>query len=55
MYTGAKLRSYHTGNYGLSSPALANGVVYIGSGNHNDYALNAMCLLGDIGITRLLN
>jgi outer membrane protein assembly factor BamB len=39
--TGARLWSYDTGiqNAGLSSPAVANGVVYFGSG-FNVYALN---------------
>ena len=40
--TGAKLWSYATGNYCvLSSPAVANGVVYVGSWDNNVYALNA--------------
>jgi outer membrane protein assembly factor BamB len=39
--TGAKLWSYTTGNSGFASPAVANGVVYIGSGDGNVYALNA--------------
>ena len=39
--TGAKLWSYATG-YGVeSSPAVANGVVYVGSYDGNVYALNA--------------
>src|ERR1700680_3736223 len=33
--------SYTTGGWGLSSPAGANGVVYVGSNDHNVYALNA--------------
>jgi PQQ-like domain/Domain of unknown function DUF11 len=39
--TGAKLWSYATGTSVFSSPAVANGVVYFGSGDHNVYALNA--------------
>ena len=41
--TGAILWSYTTGNAVTSSPAVANGVVYIGSGEWlgNVYALNA--------------
>ena len=39
--TGALLWSYATGNYVLSSPAVANSVVYIGSTDSNVYALNA--------------
>ena len=39
--TGAKLWSYTTGGYVDSSPAVANGVVYIGSDDGNVYALNA--------------
>ena len=31
----------HTGNYVDSSPAVANGVVYVGSDDRNVYALNA--------------
>jgi hypothetical protein len=33
--------SYTTGGTVQSSPAVANGVVYIGSADHNVYALNA--------------
>ena len=33
--------SYTTGNYVESSPAVVNGVVYVGSWDHNVYALNA--------------
>jgi eukaryotic-like serine/threonine-protein kinase len=33
--------SYATGSYVQSSPAVANGVVYVGSSDHNVYALNA--------------
>ena len=33
--------SYSTGNYVESSPAVANGVVYIGSDDDHVYALNA--------------
>jgi outer membrane protein assembly factor BamB len=33
--------SYTTGNGIESSPAVANGVVYVGSVDHNVYALNA--------------
>ena len=36
--TGAKLWSYHTGNQVFSSPTVANGVVYVGSGDGNMYA-----------------
>ncbi len=32
---------HHTGSWVYSSPAVANGVVYIGSTDHNVYALNA--------------
>ena len=39
--TGAKLWSFTTGNSVESSPAVANGVVYIGSADQNIYALNA--------------
>jgi outer membrane protein assembly factor BamB len=39
--TGAKLWSYDTRDYVNSSPAVANGVVYVGSINDNVYALNA--------------
>ena len=39
--TGAKLWSYNTGAPYVSSPAVANGVVYIGAGDGNVYALNA--------------
>jgi hypothetical protein len=33
--------NYTTGGYVFSSPAVANGVVYVGSLDHNVYALNA--------------
>ena len=33
--------SYATGNRVQSSPAVVNGVVYVGSDDHNVYALNA--------------
>ena len=36
-----KLWSYTTGAYVYSSPAVANGVVYVGSFDNNVYALNA--------------
>ena len=39
--TGAMLWSYTTGSTIESSPAVANGVVYIGSDDGNVYALNA--------------
>ena len=39
--TGAKLWSYVTRKYVFSSPAVANGVVYVGSEDSNVYALNA--------------
>ena len=39
--TGAKLWNYRTGAAVVSSPAVANGVVYIGSEDFNVYALNA--------------
>jgi eukaryotic-like serine/threonine-protein kinase len=39
--TGTKLWSYTTGKQVLSSPAVANGVVYVGSFDNNVYALNA--------------
>src|ERR1017187_5814559 len=32
---------YTTGNFTESSPAVVNGVVYVGSGDYNVYALNA--------------
>ena len=35
------LWSFTTGSGERSSPAVANGVVYVGSGDHNVYALNA--------------
>jgi outer membrane protein assembly factor BamB len=35
------LWSYETGNPVESSPAVANGVVYVGSDDHNIYALDA--------------
>ena len=37
----AKLWSYATRDYVNSSPAVANGVVYVGSVDHKVYALNA--------------
>jgi outer membrane protein assembly factor BamB len=40
--TGAKLWSYAIGTPVVSSPAVANGVVYVGSWDHNVYALNAI-------------
>ncbi len=39
--TGAKMWSYATDNQVESSPALADGVVYVGSDDGNTYALNA--------------
>jgi len=41
--TGTKLWSFTIGHYVYSSPAVANGVVYVGDGNYsgNLYALNA--------------
>ena len=40
--TGARLWSFSTGDIiYVSSPAVANGVVYVGSWDHNVYALNA--------------
>ena len=36
--TGAKLWSYATGSYVESSPAVANGVVYVGSDDGSVYA-----------------
>ncbi len=39
--TGALLWSYATGGPVWSSPAVVNGVVYVGSGTNNVYALNA--------------
>jgi outer membrane protein assembly factor BamB len=38
--TGAKLWSYATGNGVGASPAVVNGVVYIGSGDGNVYAFS---------------
>jgi eukaryotic-like serine/threonine-protein kinase len=38
--TGTKLWSFTTGNFVESSPAVANGVVYIGSGDRNVYAFD---------------
>jgi outer membrane protein assembly factor BamB len=35
--TGAKLWSYTTGNYVQSSPAVINGMVYVGSFDGNVY------------------
>jgi outer membrane protein assembly factor BamB len=37
----AKKWSYRTGGYITSSPAVANGMVYVGSEDHNLYALDA--------------
>jgi eukaryotic-like serine/threonine-protein kinase len=37
--TGTKLWSYATNGYVISSPAVANGVVYVGSNDSNVYAL----------------
>ena len=39
--TGTKVWNYTTGAYLWSKPAIANGIVYIGSADHNVYALNA--------------
>jgi outer membrane protein assembly factor BamB len=39
--TGSKLWSYATRNRVYSAPAVANGVVYVGSNDKNLYALNA--------------
>ncbi len=39
--SGTKLWKFTTGNEVDSSPAVVNGVVYIGSGDSNVYALNA--------------
>jgi outer membrane protein assembly factor BamB len=43
--TGAKLWSFDTGNFVVSSPAVANGVVYVGSNGgtvgYDAYAFNA--------------
>ena len=39
--TGALLWSYETGAPLFSSPAVANGVVYVGADDGNVYALNA--------------
>jgi serine/threonine-protein kinase len=36
--TGAKLWSYATGNLVESSPVVVNGMVYVGSDDHNVYA-----------------
>ena len=38
--TGARLWSYTTGNSVYSSPAVANGVVYVGSYDGNVYAFD---------------
>jgi outer membrane protein assembly factor BamB len=38
-YTGAKLWNYTTGGYVDSSPAVVNGVVYVGSNDGNVYAI----------------
>jgi outer membrane protein assembly factor BamB len=40
--TGALVWAFRTGNAVNSSPAVANGIVYIGSEDRNFYALNAM-------------
>ena len=40
--TGAPRWSYTTGGHVTSSPAVANGVVYVGSQDKNIYALNAV-------------
>jgi outer membrane protein assembly factor BamB len=39
--TGGKLWKHATGYLVYSSPAVANGVVYVGSDDHKVYALNA--------------
>jgi uncharacterized repeat protein (TIGR01451 family) len=39
--TGAKIWNYKTGDYVESSPAVANGVVYVGSDDGNVYALGS--------------
>ncbi len=39
--TGALLWQYMTANEFSSSPAVANGVVYVGSSDHSLYALDA--------------
>jgi len=39
--TGARLWNYPTGSNVSSSPAVANGVVYVGSQDHSVYALDA--------------
>jgi outer membrane protein assembly factor BamB len=39
--SGAKLWNFTTGNVIESSPAVANGVVYVGSSDGNMYALSA--------------
>ena len=39
--SGTLLWSYATGGYVLSSPAVANGVVYVGSRDYKLYALKA--------------
>ena len=49
---GAKIWSYTTGNTDSSSPAVVNGVVFVGSYNGNVYALNATTG-GNFGITQL--
>jgi len=38
--TGAFKWSYTTGSAVFSSPAVANGVVYVGSNDHNVYAFS---------------
>jgi outer membrane protein assembly factor BamB len=38
---GAKVWSYKTGSCVMSSPTIANGIVYVGSWDQNVYALNA--------------
>ena len=40
-HSGANLWSYTSGSYVFSSPAVANGVVYVGSADDNLYALKA--------------
>lgn len=38
---GTKIWNYSTGNYGSSSPTVANGLVYVNSEDGNIYAFNA--------------
>jgi eukaryotic-like serine/threonine-protein kinase len=38
--TGTSLWKYTTGNFVRSSPAVAGGVVYVGSWDHNLYAFH---------------